>query len=129
MRQTAGGQIARNVDLVLRQVFNRLVIQISLPVAGKVVEMGINNWRALSYDVLHDRLFIVRGGFALDDTDRALGAGPDACAQAVAEQVANKPRLTVYKLNGSLRAVRDALPAARAFFFVDADYFPFHDLV
>jgi hypothetical protein len=53
--------------------------------AGEVFEMSFNNWCALSYDVLHNRLFIVMGGFALDDTDRSLWAGPDACAQAIAE--------------------------------------------
>ena len=85
MRQTIGVHITRHADLVFLQVFDRLAMQISLPMAGKVFEVGFNNWCALSHDVLHDRLFIVRGGLALDDTDRALGAGPEACAQAVAE--------------------------------------------
>jgi hypothetical protein len=129
MRKTTGVQIAGNVDFVLLQVFNRLVIQISLPMAGKVLEMGFDDGCTLSHDILHYRLFIVGDGFALDDDDRALGAGPDASAEAVAEQVAYEPCLTIDDLNSSLRAVRDALPASRAFIFVDANYLPFHIIV
>jgi hypothetical protein len=128
LRKT-GMHIAWNVDFMLLQVFKRLFIQISLPVAGKVFEMGFDDGCALPHDVLHYRLFIVRSGFTLDDADRAIGAGPYARAQAVAEQVAYESSLTVDDLDGSLRAVRDALPASRAFVFVDADDLPFHRIV
>jgi hypothetical protein len=95
--------------------------------ARQMIEMGLDDVRALSHDIIHDRLFIVGLGLTLDDTDRAYGAGTDAGAKAVAEEVAYEPRLSIDELNSSLRAVRDTLPAARTFTIVDTNNLPFHN--
>jgi hypothetical protein len=50
----------------------------------------------------------------------------DARAEPVAEQIADESRLAVNDLHGAFGAVRNACPAAVAFFFVNMNDGSFH---
>src|SRR5208337_3269193 len=94
--------------------------------AGKVFEVGFDDGRSLLRDIFHHGLLVIRYGLALDNRDRSFGTGTDAGAEAVAKEVADKACLPVNHLERPFRAVWYALPAARAFFFINADDLPFH---
>jgi hypothetical protein len=51
---------------------------------------------------------------------------PDACAQAVAHQVAYQPGLVVNDLQGTLMTIWDAQSAPVAFIFINPYYLSFH---
>ena len=71
-------------------------------------------------------LLVVGLGLAFLDRHRAGRAMPDACTQAVTEQVADQPGLAVNHLQSPFRAVRNAEPAPGALIVVDLDDFSFH---
>ena len=73
--------------------------------------------------------FIVRGGFALHERDRAGGAGGQAVAEAVAVVVAHQFGFAVDHCDGAFVACRRARAAAVAFFFVDVNDFPDHEKI
>jgi hypothetical protein len=115
-----------NGDGMILQVVNRLVIEFHLPMAGKMFEMGFDHRFSLPDNGLHHGFLIVGYSFSLDDTDRSFGAGAYAGPETIAEEITYEPCLSINELKCSLRAVRDALPASRAFGIVDIDYLPFH---
>ena len=112
---------------VLCQVFYCLVVQVRLPVAGKVFEMCLYDRHALLCNGRHHSLLIIGRRFPLCNGDRAFRAGPDTGAETIAEDIAYEPGFPVNDLQRPFRAVRDALAASRAFRFVDTDDLPFHD--
>ena len=108
------------------RVLDRLVVESGLAMAGKVLEMRLNDGCPLFCDSCHHGLFIVRHGLPLDYRYRTFGTGADAGAKTVAEEVADKAGLALDQPERPFRAVRDALAAARAFFLIDTDDLPFH---
>jgi hypothetical protein len=116
----------RDQDAVFDQVLNSLVVQCHLPVTGKVFEVGFDDGRTLPYNRFHHSPLVVRRCLALNNRDRSLRAGSDACPEPVTEEVGDKPRFSFDDLEGPLRAVRDALAASRAFRFIDSDNLAFH---
>jgi hypothetical protein len=111
---------------VLYQVLDSLIIQRDLAMTGEMFEMRLNYRCSLPDDIFHDRLLIVGNRFPLNDADRSFRAGTNAGTKTIAEKVTDKPCLSIDELQGSLRAVRDALATSRAFCIVNTDYVPFH---
>jgi hypothetical protein len=116
----------RDQNAILYQEFNSLIIQRDLTMAGEMLQMRPDDWCPLSDYILHDSLLIVGNSFALNDADRPFWTGPDTCTKTIAEEIADKPGLSIDELKSSLRAVRDTLTTSRAFGIIDTDYFPFH---
>jgi hypothetical protein len=98
---------------VFHKIFDCLLVKRDLIMTGEMFEMG----------------FYYRYGFALDYGNRTFRAGADTGTKAVAEQVAHKPGFPINDLERPLGTVRDALAAARALRFIDADYLSFHGRV
>src|SRR3989338_810782 len=94
----------------------------------QVLEMGFYSVGAVLDHTVHDFHFVIRLGGARFYLYRVLGAFADACAEAVAEQVADEAGFAVYDLEGSFMAAGNAVPAAVAFSFVYLDdlSFGFH---
>jgi hypothetical protein len=111
---------------VLDEVLDSLIIQRDLAMPGEMFEMRLNYRCSLPDDILHDRLFIVRNRFTLNDADRTFRAGPDTCTKTIAKEIADEPSLSIDKLKCSLRAVRDALAAPCAPGIINTDYLSFH---
>ena len=65
-------------------------------------------------NILHGAALIIGLGFAFFDMDRALRAGADTRAQAVAEQIADQTRLSVNDLQRAFRTPGYALAATSA---------------
>ena len=118
--------VVRDHHGVLDQVFNRLVVQVPLPVAEQVFEMRFDDCPSLSYNVFHYRLFIIRHGLTLNNADRPFRAGPGTRPEPVTEKVAHQPCLPVNDLERTFRAIRYALSAPRALLLVYADNVSFH---
>jgi hypothetical protein len=113
-------------NAILDQVLDSLIIQRDLAMAGEMFEMRRNYRCTLPDDIFHDRLLIVGNRFPLNDADRPFRAGTNAGTKTIAEKVTDQPCLSVDELKSTLRAVRDALTASRAFCIVNTDYVPFH---
>jgi len=113
-------------DTVLYQVLDSLVIQRDLAMAGEMFEMRLYYRCSLPDDIFHDRLLIVGNRFPLNDADCALRTGANAGTKTVTKKIADKPCLAIDQLNGSLRAVRDALATPCASGIINTDYVPFH---
>jgi hypothetical protein len=113
-------------DAFFDQVLNSLIIQRDLPVTCEMFEMSFDDRHTLPDNRFHHSIFVIGRCLAFDNRDRSLGAGACAGSKTIAEEIAYEPCLSVNELQGSLRAVRDALAASRAFFIVDTDYLPFH---
>jgi hypothetical protein len=108
------------------QVLYGLIVELPLPMTKEMLEMGPDNRCSLFCDIPHYGLLIIGNSLAFDNADRTLRAGADAGAKAITEKVAYKPGFSPDQLQGSLRAVRDALAASRAFLLIDADDPAFH---
>ena len=93
----------------------------------QMLQMGLDGVGALPDDVLHHLALIVGFGLPFDDLNRAQRTLADAGAKAIAEEVADQPRLAVDQLECPFRAVGDAFAAAVAFRFIDLDNFSLHD--
>jgi hypothetical protein len=111
----------RDRDGVLDQVLNPLIVECPLSMTCQVLEVGFDDQCSLFYDHCHHGLLAVRLGLAFNDTDRPFWAGADTGPKPVTEKVAHEPGLPVNELECSLRAIRDALAASRAFRIVNAD--------
>jgi|SRR3989339_428697 len=94
--------------------------------AFQMLKMGLDSIVTLFHDVLHDLAFVIRFGLAYLGGNGAFGAVAKAGTQAIAEEIADEPCLTVDHLDGAFRTVWDAEAAASAFVLINRNYASFH---
>jgi len=93
----------------------------------QVLEMCQDHVVALGDDVFYHFDFVIGIRLAFLDCDGIFGAGTQAGAQAVTEQIADKTRLPVNNLQGAFRTRARTYAATIAFFLVDCNYVPSHN--
>jgi hypothetical protein len=104
----------------------RILEVVFLTVFLQVIQMCFDRvWPLFDY-VLHNSALVIRFRLAILDGDGILRAMTEAGAKTVAEEIADKPRLSVDYLDRALRAIRDAQSATRALVLIYVDDFPFH---
>src|SRR3989339_1213406 len=113
----------RKIGFILAQILHRFSQVLRLAVVLKMSQMSFDGVGAGFDDIFHNSLLVIRLGLALLYGDGIFRTGAYAGAQPVAEQVADKTRLTVDNLQSPLRTVRDAESASRAPGRVDSDDF------
>ena len=103
----------------------RLVEHAAGRAAGAAAQRLLGGCGFLALVFLHS-LFIISGGFALDERDGTGRADRQAVAEAVAVVVAHKLGLSVHEADGTLMAGSDTGTTAIAFFFVYMNDFTYH---
>jgi hypothetical protein len=96
---------------------------------AQVLEVRLDGGRAGDNNPGHDLTLIVRCGFPFPENDGVLGTMPQACAQAVAQELADYPGLPVNNLQGALGAIRQTVAAAVALGLVNFYYFAQHNRI
>src|SRR5512136_671423 len=86
-------RMIRDQNAILDQVLDGLIIQRDLSMAGEMLQVCLNYRCSLPDNIFHNCLLLVGNRFPLNNADRSLRAGTNACTKTLTEEVTDKPCL------------------------------------